>query len=89
MNDSGSNARESLCRSRLVAGMLYGDRFLIEDAPDGPFAEMGMSAVDAMRLVGLELDHLADDVESALATLENKGPSHAAERDQITMAPGY
>jgi len=35
--------------------MLYGSRFLTEDAPDGPFPEDGMSALDAMRLVDEEM----------------------------------
>jgi glutamate decarboxylase len=35
--------------------MLYGSRFLIEDAPDGPFPKTGMSALDAMRLVDEEM----------------------------------
>ena len=35
--------------------MLYGNRFLIEDAPDGPFPASGMPALDAMRLVDEEL----------------------------------
>lgn len=35
--------------------MLYGNRFLTEDAPDGPFPEQGMSALDAERLVAEEL----------------------------------
>jgi glutamate decarboxylase len=34
---------------------LYGNRFLTEDAPDGPFPAGGMSALDAMRLVDEEL----------------------------------
>ena len=34
---------------------LYGNRFLTEDAPDGPFPETGMPALDAMRLVDEEL----------------------------------
>ncbi len=33
----------------------YGNRFLIEDAPSGPFPESGMPALDAMRLVDEEL----------------------------------
>ena len=37
------------------AATLYGNRFLTEDAPDGPFPESGMSALDAMRLVDEEL----------------------------------
>src|SRR3954451_2137746 len=37
------------------AAELYGNRFLTEDAPDGPFPEIGMSALDAMRLVDEEL----------------------------------
>src|SRR3954453_19855057 len=37
------------------AAMLYGNRFLTEDAPDGPFPASGMSALDAMRLVDEEL----------------------------------
>jgi glutamate decarboxylase len=37
------------------AAMLYGNRFLTEDAPDGPFPANGMSALDAMRLVDEEL----------------------------------
>jgi glutamate decarboxylase len=35
--------------------MLYGNRFLTEDAPDGPFPATGMSALDAQRLVEEEL----------------------------------
>ena len=31
--------------------MLYGSRFLTEDAPDKQFPASGMSALDAMRLV--------------------------------------
>jgi len=37
------------------AAKLYGNRFLTEDAPDGPFPEEGMAALDAMRLVDEEL----------------------------------
>ncbi len=37
------------------AELLYGNRFLVEDAPDDGFPAGGMSAVDAMRLVGEEL----------------------------------
>jgi glutamate decarboxylase len=37
------------------AELLYGNRFLVEDAPDEGFPAGGMSAVDAMRLVGEEL----------------------------------
>ena len=35
--------------------MLYGNRFLTEDAPDREFPASGMSALDAMRLVDEEL----------------------------------
>src|ERR1700748_727081 len=35
--------------------MLYGGRFLTEDAPDGPFPQTGMAALDAQRLVEEEL----------------------------------
>jgi len=49
------------------AAMLYGNRFLTEDAPDGPFPESGMSALDAMRLVGEELA-LEGDPQRNLAT---------------------
>jgi glutamate decarboxylase len=37
------------------AAILYGTRFLTEDAPDGPFPTDGMSALDAMRMVDEEL----------------------------------
>jgi glutamate decarboxylase len=37
------------------AAMLYGNRFLTEDAPDREFPASGMSALDAMRLVDEEL----------------------------------
>ena len=40
---------------RRGARKLYGTRFLTEDAPDGPFPDSGMSALDAMRLVDEEL----------------------------------
>ena len=49
------------------AAMLYGNRFLTEDAPDGPFPEGGMSALDAMRLVDEELA-LEGDPNRNLAT---------------------
>jgi glutamate decarboxylase len=49
------------------AAMLYGNRFLTEDAPDGEFPESGMSALDAMRLVGEELA-LEGDPQRNLAT---------------------
>jgi len=47
--------------------MLYGNRFLTEDAPDGPFPQGGMPALDAMRLVGEELA-LEGDPQRNLAT---------------------
>jgi glutamate decarboxylase len=47
--------------------MPFGNRFLIEDAPDGPFPESGMAALDAMRLVGEELE-LEGDPNRNLAT---------------------
>jgi glutamate decarboxylase len=37
------------------AAMLYGNRFLTEDAPDREFPAVGMPALDAMRLVDEEL----------------------------------
>jgi glutamate decarboxylase len=49
------------------AAELYGNRFLTEDAPDGPFPASGMSALDAMRLVGEELA-LEGDPNRNLAT---------------------
>jgi glutamate decarboxylase len=49
------------------AAMLYGNRFLTEDAPDGPFPASGMSALDAMRLVDEELA-LEGDPNRNLAT---------------------
>jgi glutamate decarboxylase len=49
------------------AATLYGNRFLTEDAPDGPFPERGMSSLDAMRLVGEELA-LEGDPNRNLAT---------------------
>ena len=33
----------------------YGNRFLLEDAPDEHLPEYGMRSVDAMRLIGEEL----------------------------------
>lgn len=49
------------------AAMLYGNRFLTEDAPDADFPESGMSALDAMRLVDEELA-LEGDPNRNLAT---------------------
>src|SRR4051794_29638412 len=49
------------------AASLYGNRFLTEDAPDGPFPEGGMSSLDALRLVGEELA-LEGDPQRNLAT---------------------
>jgi glutamate decarboxylase len=49
------------------AAMLYGNRFLTEDAPDREFPETGMSALDAMRLVDEELA-LEGDPQRNLAT---------------------
>ncbi len=42
-------------KERREEEMLYGSRFLIEDAPDKEFPEIGMSSLDAMRLVDEEL----------------------------------
>jgi glutamate decarboxylase len=50
-----------------LAATLYGNRFLTEDAPDGPFPASGMSSLDAMRLVGEELA-LEGDPQRNLAT---------------------
>ena len=47
--------------------MLYGNRFLTEDAPDGPFPKTGMAALDAQRLVEEELQ-LEGDPNRNLAT---------------------
>jgi glutamate decarboxylase len=49
------------------AAMLYGNRFLTEDAPAGDFPGSGMSALDAMRLVSEELA-LEGDPQRNLAT---------------------
>jgi len=49
------------------ATMLYGGRFLTQDAPDGPFPTTGMAALDAMRLVAEELA-LEGDPNRNLAT---------------------
>jgi len=49
------------------AAMLYGNRFLTEDAPDGEFPASGMSSLDAMRLVDEELA-LEGDPQRNLAT---------------------
>ncbi|HEX2707078.1 MAG TPA: pyridoxal-dependent decarboxylase, partial [Solirubrobacterales bacterium] len=49
------------------AAMLYGNRFLTEDAPAGDFPASGMSALDAMRLVDEELA-LEGDPQRNLAT---------------------
>ena len=49
------------------AAMLYGNRFLTEDAPATDFPDSGMSALDAMRLVGEELA-LEGDPQRNLAT---------------------
>jgi glutamate decarboxylase len=49
------------------AAMLYGNRFLTEDAPDKTFPETGMAALDAMRLVDEELA-LEGDPQRNLAT---------------------
>jgi glutamate decarboxylase len=49
------------------AAMLYGNRFLTEDAPATDFPDSGMSALDAMRLVSEELA-LEGDPQRNLAT---------------------
>lgn len=49
------------------AAKVYGNRFLTEDAPDGPFPQTGMSPLDAMRLVDEELV-LEGDPNRNLAT---------------------
>ena len=47
--------------------MLYGNRFLTEDAPATDFPASGVSALDAMRLVGEELAGEGDP--QSMATL--------------------
>jgi glutamate decarboxylase len=54
-------------RSAHEAAMLYGNRFLTEDAPDGDFPASGMSSLDGMRLVAEELA-LEGDPNRNLAT---------------------
>jgi glutamate decarboxylase len=54
-------------RSGDEAAMLYGNRFLTEDAPAGDFPASGMSSLDAMRLVDEELA-LEGDPQRNLAT---------------------
>jgi glutamate decarboxylase len=54
-------------RSADEVAMLYGNRFLTEDAPAGDFPACGMSALDAMRLVDEELA-LEGDPQRNLAT---------------------
>jgi glutamate decarboxylase len=49
------------------AALLYGNRFLVEDAPDREFPQGGMTALDAMRLVDEELV-LEGDPNRNLAT---------------------
>ncbi len=49
------------------AAMLYGNRFLTEDAPDGEFPSCGMSALDAMRLLDEDLA-MEGDPQRNLAT---------------------
>jgi glutamate decarboxylase len=67
MSEPASSTREKASRAAREMGMFYGNRFLVEDAPDGPFPEAGMAALDAMRLVGLELE-LEGDPNRNLAT---------------------
>jgi glutamate decarboxylase len=54
-------------RSPHDEAMFYGNRWLVEDAPDGPFPESGMASLDAMRLVAEELA-LEGDPNRNLAT---------------------
>ena len=63
--DDWSPMNEPLSTDEAVK--LYGNRFLTEDAPDGPFPASGMSALDAMRLVDEELA-LEGDPNRNLAT---------------------
>ncbi len=62
-----------------VDPMLYGSRFLIEDAPDKEFPENGMSALDAMRMVDEELV-LEGDPWRNLATFVTTWMEPEAER---------
>src|ERR1700760_2361572 len=57
----------------------YGTRFLTEDAPDGPFPEKGMSALDSQRLVEEELQ-LEGDPNRNLATFVTTWMEPEAER---------
>jgi glutamate decarboxylase len=59
--------------------MLYGNRFLTDDAPDGPFPASGMSALDAERLVERELA-LEGDPNRNLATFVTTWMEPEAER---------
>jgi glutamate decarboxylase len=62
-----------------AASKLYGNRFLTEDAPDGPFPASGMPALDAMRLVDEELV-LEGDPWRNLATFVTTWMEPEAER---------
>src|SRR3954451_10817461 len=57
----------------------YGTRFLTEDAPDGPFPDTGMSAIDAKRLVAEELA-IEGDPNRNLATFVTTWMEPEAER---------
>jgi glutamate decarboxylase len=61
------------------ASMLYGNRFLTEDAPDFEFPACGMPALDAMRLLGEDLA-LEGDPQRNLATFVTTWMEPEAER---------
>jgi glutamate decarboxylase len=61
------------------AAMLYGNRFLTEDAPDREFPQSGMPSLDAMRMVDEELA-LEGDPNRNLATFVTTWMEPEAER---------
>src|SRR6185436_11578544 len=52
---SSTNGEDDLAKHLEALARSYGNRFLLEPAPDHKLPEHGMTATDAMRLVGEEL----------------------------------
>jgi glutamate decarboxylase len=52
---SGSNGDDDIAHHLEALAHRYGNRFLLEAAPDHQLPEYGMTSTDAMRLIGEEL----------------------------------
>jgi glutamate/tyrosine decarboxylase-like PLP-dependent enzyme len=100
--DTGAAGRPDDLRGRRIDTLQsrYGNRFLLEPAPDEKLPHAGMPAEDAMRLVGQEFlrdgppmrnltTFVTTWMEPQAETLKVKGRLDQSHRERVKMNTGY